>query len=105
MLFNQLTNLLNECIKARAFFINDRRAFNQCHECAVGVFDAHSGGAFASFHDDFDLTIFLLLRLQNAAERSHAVNLIGVWLINRRVVLRGQEDRPVGCQRLLESAD
>src|SRR5687767_9207923 len=102
MLFNQLSNFLYESIEPRTFFVNNRSALDQCHEGTVGVFHAHGGGTFAAFDHYLDLTILLLLRLQNAAERSHAVNLIGIWFVDSRVVLSREINRPVGGERLLK---
>src|SRR5688500_14086616 len=104
MLFNQLSNFLYESIEPRTFFVNNRSALDQCHERTVGVFHAHGGGTFAAFDHYLDLTILLLLRLQNATERAHAVNLIRIWFIDSRVVLSGEENRPVGGERLFKRA-
>ena len=91
MLFDQLRDLLHQRIEARAFFVDDRRAAYQRHESAVGIFNANSGGAFAAFDHNFDLAVLLLLRLQDAAERADAVNLLGRRLVDGGIVLGGQE--------------
>ena len=61
MLLDELPDFLNQGIEPRAFFVDDRRAAHERHESAVAVFHAHSGGAFASLDDDFDLAVLLFL--------------------------------------------
>ena len=88
MLFNELANFLNKRVKPGAFFVDHRRTFDQRHKCALGVFHSYGGRAFPAFNYYLNLTVVLLLRLQNSAERSHAVNLLRQGFVNGRVVLR-----------------
>ena len=104
MLFDQLANFLHQCVEARSVFVDHWSAFDQRHKSAIGVFDSHGGGTFATFHDDFDLAVILLLRLQNPAERTHVVNLIRRRFVDGGVVLGGEKDGAIGSQRLLERA-
>src|SRR5689334_24334504 len=89
MLLDELPDLLNQGVETGAFFIHDRRATYERHEGSVGVLDAHSGRAFTSLDDDFDLAVVLFLGLQDAAQGSNSVNLLGSGLVNGGVVLGG----------------
>ena len=77
VLLDQLSDFLNERVETCALFVHDWSPAYERHECSIGVFDAHSGGAFATLDDDFDLAVILFLRLENAAECADAVNLLG----------------------------
>ena len=72
------------------------RAADGRGERAVVVLDADGRGALAAFDDDFRLPVLLPLRLQDARDGADAVNLVGRGLVNRGVVLRGEEDGAVG---------
>src|SRR6266550_7406922 len=104
MLFDQLTNLLHQSIEARAVFVDHGRAFDQRHKSAVGIFNSHRGGALAAFHYNLDLSVILLLRLQNTAESPNVVNLIHRRLVDSGIMLSGEKDGAVGSKGLLEGA-
>ena len=61
VLLNQLPEFLHQSIEACPFLVHHRGAAHQRHERAFGIFDAHHGGALATFDDDLDLAIVLLL--------------------------------------------
>ena len=105
VLLDELTDFLDQRIETCAFFVDDRRAAHERHERAVGVFNADSRRAFATFDHHFDLAVLLFLRLENPAERSHPVNLFRSGLIDSGVVLSGQENRAIRRQRLFKSSD
>ena len=48
MLFDQLRDLLDQRVRARAFFTHRRRATHSRRESTCVVIDANRGGAFAS---------------------------------------------------------
>src|SRR5262245_36634029 len=102
MLFDELADLLNQGVEPRAFFAHNGRAAYKRHEGAVAVFNTHSSGAFASLDHHLDLAILLFLRLENAAERTNPVNLLGTGLVDGGVVLSSQENRSVCRQSLFE---
>ena len=104
MLFDQLGDLLHQRVGSRAFFLYDRRAAHQRSESAVVIFNAHGSGALAAFDDNFYLSVFLSLRLQNPGDRADAVNLFGRRLVNCRIVLGRQKNRAIGGQRQLQRA-
>ena len=87
MLFDELTNFLNKRVEACAFFIHYGRATHERHESAVAIFDTDSCGSFAAFDHYFDLAVVLFLRLENAAERTDAVDLVRRGFIDGRIVL------------------
>src|SRR5215218_7861186 len=105
MLLYQLPDFLDECVQACAFFVDYRRAAHQRHERSVGILNTHSGGAFATFYHNLDLPILLFLRLENAAERSDTVDLLGAGFVNSGVVLSGEKDGAVTGQRLFECSN
>ena len=105
VLLDQLADFLNQCVETRAFFVHDRRAAHERHEGTVSVFHAHSGGAFTTLNDDFDLAVLLFLRLENAAERSDAVDLLRRRLVHSRVVLSSQKDRAIAPQSLFQGSN
>src|ERR1051325_10993978 len=102
MLFDELADLLNQCVEPRAFFADDGRTPDKRQKSTVGVFHAHSCRAFATLDDHLDLAVLLFLRLENAAERADPVDLLGTGLVDGGVVLSSQENRPVCSQSLFE---
>jgi hypothetical protein len=102
VLFYELTNLLDERIEARAFFVHDWGTTHQRHERSIAILNADGGRAFTPFNYNFDLAILLLLRLENPAERANSVDLLRRWLVDGRVVLSGQKDCPVTGKSLFE---
>src|SRR6185503_6748572 len=105
MLFDQLSDLLSQRIQARPFLVNNRSTLNQGHKSAVGILNAHSCGSFTTFNYNFDLSVVLLLRLQNATQRAHAVDLFRRRLVNGCVVLSSQENCAISRERLLECSN
>src|SRR5438067_1830906 len=105
MLLDKLVYFLNQSLDTSAFFFDDRRTANESRESSVVILDAHSRGAFASLDDDLDLSVVLLLRLQDASQRADAVNLLRHGFVNARVVLRGEKDGVVSCESFLKRAD
>ena len=104
MLFDQLRDLLNQRIGAHAFFSDCSRAPDKRRECPVVVLDTNCGRALATFNHDLDLTVLLLLRLQDAGNRAYSINLFGRGFVDRSIVLRRQKNRPVGLERHLQGA-
>ena len=104
MLFDQLRDLLHQRVGSRAFFLYDRRPAHQRSESAVVILNAHRGGPLAAFDDNFYLSVFLPLRLQNSGDRADAVELFGRRLVNCRIVLSRQKNRAIGGQRQLQCA-
>ena len=99
MLFDQLRNLLHQRISAHTFFADRGCTTNGGGESARVIVYANRGSSLTSFDDNFDLTVFLSLRLQNARNRPDLINLIGRGLIDRRIVLRRKKNRAVGSER------
>ena len=105
MLLDKLRDFLHQRVKSRALFIDHRRAAHQCHERAISVFDAHGRRAFATLDHHLDLTVFLFLRLQDAPQRSHAVDLFGSRLVDGGIVLGGKKYRAIRRERLFQRLD
>ena len=102
MLFNELTDLLNQGIKTRTFFTGYRRPSHQRRESAITVLDANSSRSLAAFDDHLDLAVLLFLRLQDAAKRTHTINLVWRGLVDGGIVLCGEENGPVGGEGLFQ---
>src|SRR5687767_15426152 len=102
MLLNQLTNLLDKSVQPGTFFIDNWSAFHQCHERSLGVFYSNCSSALATFYYDLYLSVFLLLRLQNATESSHSIDLVRRGLVNGSIVLSSKIDSPVCSQGLFQ---
>ena len=105
MLLYELADFLNQGIKTRTLFVHDGGAAHKCHESAVGVLHPNGGCSLAAFDDYLDLPVLLFLGLQNAAERTDYIDLVGRWLVDRGIVLSSQEDCPVRRQGLLQGPD
>src|SRR5437870_13040339 len=99
MLFDQLSDLLNQRIGADTLLVDSGRAPDKGCESAVIVFDPNRGCAFATFNHELDLTVLLLLRLQDAGNRAYSINSFGRGFVDRSVVLGRQKNRPVGLER------
>src|SRR3990172_7856916 len=102
MLLNQLPHFLHQGLEASAFFADYRSAFHQSHERSVSVLDPHGSGAFAALNHYLDLTIVLLLRLQDPSKRAYAINLLRSGLIDGGVVLRSEKNGAIGGKCLLQ---
>ena len=89
VLLYELADFLYERVEACAFFIDDWRTPHERHKRTISVLNADRCRAFATFDDNLDLAVLLLLRLENAAERSDPVDLFGAGLVNGGVVLSG----------------
>ena len=103
-LFDQLADLLHQRIEPDVLFISNRSTAHQRHERAFSAFDAYHRRPFTTFDNDFDLAIVLLLRLQNASQRSHAVDLFRFRFVNGSVMLGRQKNRAVRGERLFQRA-
>src|ERR1700752_4740709 len=102
MLLYELTNFLDQRIEARTFLIYDRSTAHERHKRSICVLHSNCSCAFATFDNNFDLTVILFLRLQDSAERTYAVDLVRLGLVNGGIMLGGQENGPVSCERLLQ---
>src|ERR1041384_4645637 len=89
VLLNELTDLLDQCVKTCAFLVDYRRATHESHEGPIAVLNAHGCRTFATFDHHFDLSILLFLRLENATECANPVNLLRSRLVDSGVVLCG----------------
>src|SRR5262245_33201284 len=89
VLFDELTDLLNERVETCAFFVDNGRTAHERHECSVAILNADSRRTLSAFDDDLDLAILLFLRLENTAQRSNPVDLFGSRFVDRGVVLSG----------------
>src|SRR4030095_5862842 len=104
MLFDELSNFLNQGIKTSSFFINNRCASHESHESSISVLNADRRCSLTSLNDNLDLTVFLFLRLQNPPQRTDAVDLVRCRFINGRIVLSREKDCSVSGERLLKGA-
>src|SRR5207249_3871422 len=68
----------------------------------AAVFNPGGLAAFTALYDYFYLTIVLALRLQNTAQRSDGIDLVCRRLVDRRVVLRREENIAVSRHCLFE---
>jgi hypothetical protein len=102
MLFNELTDFLNQSVKTRALFTSDGRASHQRGELAISILNANSGRSLAALDDHFDLAVLLFLRLQDAAERTNPINLVWRGFVDGGIVLCSEENSPVGRQGLFQ---
>src|SRR6266481_7946882 len=67
--------------------------------------DRESTSPLDAFNQNFDVAIGELDALNDVGECADRVDFFGLRVIDRRVVLRGQENLFVASQRLFESAD
>src|SRR6185503_4901017 len=104
MLFDELSNFLNQGIQTSSFFINNWCASHERHEGSISVLNAYCCRSLTSFNDNLDLTVFLFLRLQNPPQRTDAIDLVRCRFIDCRIVLSSEKDCSVGCERLLKRA-
>src|SRR5687768_7312648 len=102
MLLHQLANLLHQRINARPFFADYGSTSHQRGEGAVVILHANCSSPLATLYDDLDLTVVLLLRLQDAAQGPDRVNLIRRRLIYRGVMLCSKKYRAIRRQRLFQ---
>src|SRR5262245_18606875 len=104
MLLNKLANFLDQCIETCSFFVHNRRASHESHESSIGVFNADCCCSLTSFNDNLDLSILLLLRLQNPTQGTDTVDLFWGRLVDCRVVLSREKDSAICSERLFKGA-
>ena len=105
MLFDELPDFLHQGLKPGTFFAHHRRPFYQGQKCSVSILNSDRSCPFTALNYDFDLAIILFLRLENSSQRTNAIDLFRSGFVDGGVVLRSEEYRAIGCQRLLESSD
>jgi hypothetical protein len=105
-LFNQRMDLLQKPVGSKTGVVYGLHLSDMGVKHPVCIlFDTNGFSAVASFDDDLDLSIILPLGLQYPAERPDGVNLVGVWLINRCVVLGCEKNIPFSAHRLFQRSD
>ncbi len=105
-LFDQRMDLLQQPVRSKPGFVHRLHLSNVRVEHAVRVlFDPNGFAAVASFDDDLDLAVILPLGLKNAAEGTHAVDLSGVRLVDRCIVLGCEKDIPFAGHRFFQRPD
>src|SRR5512141_2646073 len=71
----------------------------------IVLLDANRTAAFPSLNHNLDLAILLPLRLQDPAQCSNRIDLIGRWLVERRVMLGGEKNISLTGHGLLKSTN
>src|SRR4051794_35142261 len=66
------------------------------------LFDTQAASAFPALDDDLDLAILKTLCLEYSSESADPVDLLWRRVVDRRVVLRREEDLPFAGHRLLK---
>ena len=61
--------------------------------------------AVEAFHENFDVPVGKLDRLQDVRDGPDGVDVRGAGVVGRRVMLGGEEDAPIVRQRMLQSPD
>ena len=105
-LLHQCLDLLQQAVGPIAGFVTRDHAPDVSIEHPIGVlFDTDRLPAFAPFDNNLYLSVVLPLCLQDPSERPNGIDLLGLWLINGRVVLRREEDVALAGHRLFERPD
>src|SRR6266705_2280692 len=104
MLFDQLRNLLHQGVGAHTFLVYYGCATDESCESAIVILDTNRCCALATFDHDLDLTILLLLRLQDARNRADSIDLLRRGFVDGGVVLSREKNRPIGLECHLEGA-
>ena len=89
-------------VVAREVLIAERREAQIGFPEAFFLIQLQNARALDAFDENLGVSIGQLERLNDVRNRSNLINLIGFGIINRRVVLRGEEDPLVASKRGFE---
>ncbi len=103
VLLKQAGDLLHQLLGLRAGRGDTRNADGGDKE-AVGIIDFGGFGALQSLNQYFNVSVRHLHALDDVANSADGIDVVGLGLVDRGVVLRREEDATVAVERLFERA-
>ena len=104
ILFKKSIDAPHRLIDLRRRFDTQRKKFQGCAVETLFTGELHDLGALDAFHQHANIAVGKLDALHNVCERSDCKDLLRLGIIDRSIVLCGQENLLFSCQRLFQRA-